>query len=108
MPNKQFAFMVLEEHPYGRELLMQLMDAGHFPMAIIEEVSDIAEEEKGKFLERIDSPRGHYFPGEWRFEETTITAPNQIPRLADTYLLPTNLTAEEVKRTFLRVDSVSF
>ena len=38
MPNKQFVFMVLEEHPYGREMLMQLMDAGHFPMAIIEEV----------------------------------------------------------------------
>ena len=56
MPNKQFVFMVLEEHPYGREMLMQLMDAGHFPMAIIEEVSDIAEEEKGKFLERI---KGH-------------------------------------------------
>jgi len=56
MSGKQFVFMVLEEHPYGREMLMQLMDAGHYPMAIIEEVSDIAEEEKGKFLERI---KGH-------------------------------------------------
>lgn len=56
MPSKQFVFMVLEEHPYGREMLMQLMDAGHYPMAVIEEASDIAEEEKGKFLERI---KGH-------------------------------------------------
>ena len=56
MPDKQFVFMVLEEHPYGREMLMQLMNAGHTPMAIIEEASDIAEEEKGKFLERI---KGH-------------------------------------------------
>jgi len=48
--------MVLEEHPYGREMLMQLMDAGHTPTAIIEEASDIAEEEKDKFLERI---KGH-------------------------------------------------
>ncbi len=56
MPNKQFVFMVLEEHPYGREMLMQLMEAGHYPMALIEEASDIAEEEKGKFLERI---KGH-------------------------------------------------
>lgn len=62
----------------------------------------------GKFLERIDSPRGHFFPGEWRFEAATITAPNHNPRLADTYLLPTNLSEDEVKRTFLRVDSVSF
>ncbi len=56
MSDKQFVFIVLEEHPYGREMLMQLMDAGHYPMAVIEEASDIAEEEKGKFLERI---KGH-------------------------------------------------
>ena len=57
MSSKQFVFMVLEEHPYGREMLMQLMDAGHYPMAVIEEASDIAEEEKGKFLERIKGYR---------------------------------------------------
>lgn len=56
MFEKSFVFMVLEEHPYGREMLMQLLNAGHVPMAIIEEASDIAEEEKGKFLERI---KGH-------------------------------------------------
>ena len=56
MSSKQFVFLVLEEHPYGREMLMQLMNAGHLPKAIIEESSDIAEEEKTKFLERI---KGH-------------------------------------------------
>lgn len=56
MPEKQFVFLVLEEHPYGREMLMQLLAAGHIPMAIIEESSQIAEEEKYKFLERI---KGH-------------------------------------------------
>jgi methionyl-tRNA formyltransferase len=56
MSDKTFVFMVLEEHPYGREMLMQLMNAGHVPMAIIEESSAISEEEKGKFLERI---KGH-------------------------------------------------
>ena len=56
MSGKQFVFLVLEEHPYGREMLMQLMNAGHIPKAIIEESSDIAEEEKAKFLERI---KGH-------------------------------------------------
>jgi methionyl-tRNA formyltransferase len=35
---------------------MQLMNARHIPKAIIEEASDIAEEEKTKFLERI---KGH-------------------------------------------------
>ncbi len=57
MPDKSFVFMVLEEHPYGREMLMQLMNAGHVPMAIIEEASAIAEEEKDKFLERIKGNR---------------------------------------------------
>ena len=56
MSDRKFVFMVLEEHPYGREMLMQLMNAGHTPMAIIEEASNIAEEEKSKFLERI---KGH-------------------------------------------------
>ena len=56
MPSKQFVFLVLEEHPYGREMLMQLLEAGHIPMAIIEESSEIAEEEKTKFLVRI---KGH-------------------------------------------------
>lgn len=56
MPDKQFVFMVLEEHPYGREMLMQLIEAGHIPRAIIEESSEIAVEEKKKFLERI---KGH-------------------------------------------------
>lgn len=56
MSDKQFVFLVLEEHPVGREMLMQLMDAGHYPMAVIEEASDIAKEEKRKFLERI---KGH-------------------------------------------------
>jgi len=57
MSDERFVFMVLEEHPYGREMLMQLMDAGQVPMAIIEEASDIAEEERGKFLERIKGYR---------------------------------------------------
>ncbi len=53
---KSFAFLVLEEHPYGREMLMQLMEAGHVPSAIIEETGPVAEEERDKFLARI---RGH-------------------------------------------------
>jgi methionyl-tRNA formyltransferase len=57
MSNKQFVFMVLEEHPFGREMLMQLMQAGHVPLAIIEEASGIAEEEKSKFLKRIKGNR---------------------------------------------------
>ena len=56
MAGKEFVFMVLGEHPYGREMLIQLMGAGYVPKAIIEEVGPIAKEERLKFLEWI---RGH-------------------------------------------------
>jgi methionyl-tRNA formyltransferase len=49
----RFAFLVLEEHPYGREMLRILLERGHRPGLIIEEVSAVAEEERQKFLARI-------------------------------------------------------
>lgn len=48
-----FVFMVLKEHPYGREMLRQLLAAGYEPKAIIEEDSPVADEEREKFLVRI-------------------------------------------------------
>ena len=48
-----YVFMVLKEHPYGREMLRQLLAAGFVPKAIIEEDSPIADEEREKFLTRI-------------------------------------------------------
>lgn len=62
----------------------------------------------GKFRERIDAPRARYFVGEWRLEDATITAPSTNPQQHPLYSLPTNLTPNEVKRTFLELDSVSF
>jgi len=56
MSGKRWVFMVLEEHPYGREMLMQLLEAGHVPAAVVEEASPVADEEREKFLVRI---RGH-------------------------------------------------
>ena len=48
-----WAFFVLEEHPYGREMLARLLDAGFVPRAIVEERSKISDEEREKFLVRI-------------------------------------------------------
>ncbi len=62
----------------------------------------------GKFRERIDADRGHYEPGVWRLTDATVTAPDSVPRKVAVYELPTNLSAGEVKRTFLQLDSVSF
>ena len=50
---KRFGFLVLAEHPYGREMLAQLLAAGHVPAFLLEEDSDEAEVEREKFLERM-------------------------------------------------------
>ena len=48
-----FAFLVLKEHPYGREMLRILLERGLRPGLIIEEISPVADEERQKFLTRI-------------------------------------------------------
>ena len=48
-----FAYLLLKEHPYGREMLAQLLFEGFVPAIIIEEDSAIGDEEREKFLARI-------------------------------------------------------
>lgn len=48
-----YVFLVLERHPYGREMLRALLDAGLTPRALIEERSLVAEEEAAKFEVRM-------------------------------------------------------
>jgi methionyl-tRNA formyltransferase len=50
----QFAFLVLEEHPWGREMLRILLENGFAPSIIIQEVSRVGDEERDKFLKRIE------------------------------------------------------
>lgn len=49
----RFAFLVLHEHPYGREMLRILQSRGFQPGLLIEELSTLAIEERQKFLSRI-------------------------------------------------------
>ena len=51
MPN--FAFLLLREHPYGREMFRQLVSSGFVPKVIISEESEVGDEERDKFLKRI-------------------------------------------------------
>ena len=46
--------MLLKEHPYGREMLRQILSEGFIPTIIISEDSAIADEEREKFLKRIE------------------------------------------------------
>ena len=49
-----FAYLLLKEHPYGREMLRQMLSEGFVPAIIIEEDSAIGDEEREKFLKRIE------------------------------------------------------
>ena len=49
-----FAFLLLKEHPYGREMLKQILSEGFIPAIIISEDSAIGDEEREKFLKRIE------------------------------------------------------
>lgn len=51
--NRSFLFLVLEEHPYGREMLQALLNAGLVPQLIVEECSAMASEERLKFEARM-------------------------------------------------------
>jgi len=53
MGKPKFAYLLLKEHPYGREMLRQIISEGFVPEVIIEEDSEVADEEREKFLERI-------------------------------------------------------
>ncbi len=49
----KFAFLLLQEHPFGQEMLRTLLERGFQPGLIIEEASPVADEERCKFLTRI-------------------------------------------------------
>ena len=54
MAKPKFAYLLLKEHPYGREMLCQILSEGFVPDVIVEEDSEIGDEEREKFLKRIE------------------------------------------------------
>lgn len=50
----RFAYLLLKEHPYGREMLRQILSEGFVPTIVISEDSAISDEEREKFLKRIE------------------------------------------------------
>lgn len=60
------------------------------------------------FRERIDARTATYAPGAWLMEDATVTAINTTPEKVASYELPTNLSEEEIKGTFLQLNAVSF
>ena len=54
MVKPKFAYLLLKEHPYGREMLRQILSEGFVPTIVITEDSAIGDEEREKFLKRIE------------------------------------------------------
>ena len=50
-----FVFFSITEHPWGREMLSQLIDSGFIPSLIVEENSEGGKIERGKFEFRLGS-----------------------------------------------------
>jgi lipopolysaccharide export system permease protein len=65
-------------------------------------------DDKDHFKVRVDAPTAHYSPGAWHFSNATVTAVNENPKQVADYDLSTDLSSNEVKQTFLQLDSVSF
>jgi lipopolysaccharide export system permease protein len=61
-----------------------------------------------RFLERIEAKSAKLEPGQWRLENARVYAPGVIPTERASYLLSTNLTAEQVQETFSTPETVPF
>ena len=76
--------------------------------ATLRGVSAFVFDQQGRFHERVEAATGTLSPGHWEMHAVRIVAAGEEPRSADTYLLATNLTAEQVKQSFASPDAVPF
>lgn len=65
-------------------------------------------EPDGSFLERVNARSAQLQPGFWRFDDARVLSANDEPRDDRTYLLATNLTADQVTQSLLAPDNVPF
>lgn len=79
-------------------------DAG----ARLSAVTAYVYDEKGAFLERVEAATASLLPGFWELKEARVSAPEEETQVVSTYLLPTNLTQDQVTQSFVSADTVSF
>ncbi len=78
MAKPRFAFLLLKEHPYGREMLKQILSEGFVPAIVIEEDSEIGTEEREKFLKRIE---GHPIAPEISIQLENLNVPHETVKI---------------------------
>jgi lipopolysaccharide export system permease protein len=75
---------------------------------VLSGVTAFVYEPDGSFLERIEAAHANLFPGFWSLKDARVLAPDSEPVDNKTYLLSTNLTAEQVTQSFVAPESVPF
>jgi len=76
--------------------------------AILDGVTVLTFDAANQFRERIEATSAELEPGHWRLRNANVYAVGIPPRQHDSYLLSTNLTAEQVRESFATPETVSF
>jgi lipopolysaccharide export system permease protein len=63
---------------------------------------------RGRFVERINADQATLQRGYWRLDNATVLTPGYQPQTAASYLLSTNLTADQVREALGGTEKVSF
>ena len=71
-------------------------------------VTVFAFDEAGQFQVRIEAKTADLESGHWRLTGVRLYSVSAPPEQRDTYLLPTNLAAEQVRESFATPETVSF
>lgn len=71
-------------------------------------VTVFAFDHGNRFVERIEAASAKLEEGQWRLENARVYSPGNPPAERPTYLLSTNLTAEQVQESFSTPETVPF
>lgn len=63
---------------------------------------------EGRFLNRVEAATAQLRDGYWELTRVRLNTPEQEPQSFDSYVVATNLTAEQVRQSFSSADSVPF
>jgi lipopolysaccharide export system permease protein len=65
-------------------------------------------DEDGRLAQRVDADSGRLLPGVWELQDVRVSTPGEARQDAGTYLLATDLQADQVAQSFAKPDSVPF
>lgn len=75
---------------------------------VLSKVTAFVYDLNNHFLQRIEATTATLEAGHWRLEDARVYAVGQPPAIHPSYLLPTNLTPEQVRETFSTPETVPF